>query len=121
MSANAGQLLVARKHLTLAPGANDIDTGLKQNDRSFGNMSNGEPADGALPPGGPSSRVQVVPLAPTANWTGVTHTDPFYNATTGTVHVVFTNAGGQPVDVNVLFWNPAAIVGPCQGDFYVAP
>jgi hypothetical protein len=130
MSKNAGELLWRRRHITLAPGVQVVDTGLTQVNRSFAGMSLNEPplgvtiappgpADGALP----ASRVQVIPMSPyIPTWNDITHGEPFVDPATGTVKVTFNNAtpGSPPpsVTVNVLFWDPHAIAGPGDATTY---
>lgn len=140
MSTNAGQLLVVRQRLTLpafddqvvGSGVLDVDTGLCQENRSYGNDSVGEPPDGAsgnqdgglgpIVPPDPSiaSRVQVIPEMPTAAWATVTHGEPYFNTVTKTVHVVFTNSDPGSVEINVCFWMPHSLAGPCECDTYPA-
>ncbi len=126
MSTNAGQLLWRRMRLTLASGSTDIDTGLKQVNKSFGSSSVNEPplgVSGAVaPPDGtpPASRIQVIPLAPTSLWATISHSEPYFNPTTGTVHVTFVNSSEvSAIDLNVLFWDPHTAVGPGQADTYL--
>ncbi len=125
MSKKAGALLWHRMRITLQGGDTDVDTGVTQLGKSFENDSLGEPPLGisgvAPPPSGtlPASRVDVVPMAPTTAWTNITHSEPYFNTTTNTVHVVFTNASA-PIEINVLFWDPHTIVGPGQADTYNA-
>lgn len=109
MAVQNGQLLVNRRQITLATGANDIDTGLRQ--VRIGNAM--------LPDPTLEQRTMVIPLPPTDNWTGITMpSDPTFNASTGTVHVVLDNAGAE-VTLNVLFWAPHTIVCPISIDSYV--
>lgn len=127
MSTNAGTLLWRRMRIpTLPPGSTDIDTGLKQVNKSFGSSSVNEPPLGvsglAAPPDGtpPASRIQVIPLAPTGLWASISHSEPYFNPTTGTVHVTFNNSNeGAIPDLNVLFWDPHTAVGPGQADTYL--
>ena len=122
MSRKAGTLLWRRKKVEFPPstGTIDVDTGLTQVDRSFGDMSPGEPGFGA------PSRVQVVPLAPTANWGSISHGEPFLDPATNTIHVVFS-VGFTPEPpfqlqpLNVLFWDPHSIVGPGDAEAYNPP
>jgi len=124
MSMKAGALLWHRMRITLQSGTTDIDTGVTQLDKSFDNDSIGEPPlgvggtvaplNGTLPP----SRIEVMPMSPTAAWTDITHSEPYFNTTTNTVHVSFTNSGKTPATINVLFWDPHTIVGPGQADTY---
>jgi hypothetical protein len=135
MSTKAGQLLWNRKHLHLVsvegePVELDVDTGLCQVNKAFGESSSSEPPLGvsgtAAPAPGtlPASRVQVIPLAPTAPWALVTHSEPWYSTVTNTVHVTFfapaEMAPETPTDVqiNVLFWDPHTEIGPGQADPY---
>lgn len=127
MSTNAGQLLWNRQRLTLAVGANSIDTGLRQTNQNFGANSVGEPNLGiagvaAPAPGtGPASRVNVIPMAPTAGWANITIGEPWVNTATGTVFVTLTNGGLTPAVVNALFWDPATVAGPGQAATYNPP
>jgi hypothetical protein len=124
MSKKAAALLWNRMRFTVLDGVIDIDTGLTQPNRSFPDYSPGEPplgtsgvatpAPGALPP----SRIMVIPLAPLSAWQGVTHGEPYYNTTTGTIHVQFSN--GVTTEVNGLFWDPHSLVGPGDADTYNA-
>jgi len=124
MSRKAGALLWSRQRITLGAGINDIDTGLMQVSKSFAGQSPNEPSLGVTaaiaPPNGtlPASRVHVIPLAPLARWTDITQGEPYFDSTTQTVHVQLTNNGKPGTEINVLFWNPHAIVGPGQADTY---
>jgi hypothetical protein len=108
--------------ITLAAGLTDVDTGVIQQSKSFpaGEPTLGVsaaapgPADGALP----VSRINVLPMAPTAAWANVTHGEPYLNTTTGTIHVEFNNAGEVAVTINVLVWNPSTLASPGQADTY---
>jgi len=126
MSRKDGALLWNRQRIALPFGVTDVDTGLTQVSKTFADQSPNEPilgiistvspVPGTLPP----SRVHVIPLAPTLEWVpDVTHSEPYFNPMTGTVHVEFTN-NGRPVTVNVLFWDPHTLVGPGQADTYNA-
>lgn len=131
MSTNAGQLLVHRMHIALSPDllANDIDTGLCQENRSYENDSVNEPVDGApgnansflgpvvAPDPSVPSRVMVIPQAPYGDWAGITHGEPYFNTITKTVHVVFITPQA-PIELNVLFWMPHSLAGPIQADLY---
>lgn len=105
-------------------GEVDVDTGLTQLNKSFAAQSPGEPPLGiagtAEPAGGalPASRVMVIPMAPLAAWDDITHGEPYFNTTTGTVHVVFTYATEGEITINVLFWDPHTMVGPGEADPY---
>ena len=118
----AGQLLVARKRLNLAAGVlTNVDTGLTQ--KSFAFPSGDAPigVEQALPPADgadPASRVMVIPLAPTLQWAGVTHGEPYLDTDTNTIHVVFLNNSEGAVDINVLFWLPHSGIGPVEADTY---
>jgi hypothetical protein len=129
MGKKAGALLWRRERITLAPGVTTVDTGLTQLTKNFADLSPNEPplGVGAAPPGPadgtlPASRVMVIPMAPTASWASVTHGEPFVNSTTGNVNVTFNNAvsPAAPVTINVLFWDPHALIGPGQADTYHA-
>jgi len=123
MGRKAGALLWNRTTVTFPPnvGTVDVDTGLTQPNRSFDAYSPSEPGlDTDVTIG---SRVQVVPLSPIANWAGKIHGEPFFNPTTGTVHVVISiglipEPPFQIAPVNVLFWDPHSIVGPGDADTY---
>jgi len=106
MAEQAGHLLINRQRITLAAGDNDIDTGLKQTALNFD------------PDPNMADRTMVLPMAPLDNWAGVTHENPYYDAGTGTVHVVINNPGGEPVVINVLFWDPHTSIGPIDVDDY---
>lgn len=128
MSRKSGALLWRRMHLTFALGQTfaDIDTGLTQVNKSFAGMSLGEPplGDGIVP-----SRVQVIPLAPTANWTNIGISEPTFDPVTGTVHVTVFWTGPIPEppgqvqmpDLNVLFWDPHSLASPGDADTYNLP
>ena len=117
MSKNAGNLLWNRRRITVSVTV-DIDTGLTQVGRSFGNSSQSEPPFGVngtvSPPDGtlPASRVQVIPMAPLSKWATITHGEPYFNTTTGTVHVQFATGEGPVTNLNVLFWDPHTVAGP---------
>ncbi len=121
MSDISGNLLWNRKRITLDAGDNDIDTKLQQASRAFapgdpilGISGTTPPADGTLP----ASRVMVIPMAPTANWALVTHGEPWFDTTTGTVHVKMAFSGEVSVEINVLFWDPDTKIGPGLADTY---
>jgi hypothetical protein len=124
MGKKAGALLWNRMRLTLANGLTDVDTGLTQLNKSFDSESVGEPPlgvnDTAAPAPGtlPASRIQVVPMAPTALWVDISHSEPYFNTTTGTIHVEFSNSGKTPAGINVLFWDPHSMIGPGDADPY---
>lgn len=127
MSKKAGQLLWNRQRMTLAGGVTTIDTGLTQVSRSFESESIGEPPLGVTvaPPGPadgmlPASRIQVIPMAPLEDWSGITHGEPFVDPATNTVKVTFTNTSSPPSTVtpNVLFWDPHSMMGPGDADTY---
>lgn len=119
MGLKAGALLWSRKKLTLDPGVNPAtDTGLRQVLQNFGDMSIDEPrinqfvgSDGSTI----GSRIQVIPLVPTSNWANVAHSEAFL-AADGSIRVIFTNNGPNPVTINVLFWNPHSLIGPGDAD-----
>ena|SRR5258706_2668738 len=119
MSNKAGTLLWNRQRITLPagsqgnPSVTDIDTGLQQPNLQFGQSSTTEPDL--------ARRTQVMPMVPTAEWTGITHGEPFVDATTHTVHVVFTNPALADHVINVLFWDPHTTIGPGSADAYNPP
>lgn len=112
MSKNAGTLLWRRMRITLAAGSSlgpsvtDVDTGVTQTGKAFASMSNDEPSFGT------PSRIQICPMAPTAQWANVTHAEPVFNTTTNTIHVVFSNAALSARTINVFVWDPDAKIGP---------
>jgi hypothetical protein len=120
MSTKAGTLLWNRMRIDVPgsvgnggpPGTLDVDTGLRQVNQSFAGMSPGEPSFGD------PSRVQVIPMVPTANWTPITHGEPFLDPATGTIHVVFANTLNNDSEINVLFWDPHSMIGPGEADTY---
>jgi hypothetical protein len=128
MSTKAGALLWNRMRIDVDIAA-DIDTGLTQVGKGFAGMSPNEPTlgvEGTVPPADgalPASRVQVIPLAPLSKWADIVHSEPYFNTTTGTVHVRFVSTlEGTITDLNVLFWDPHSMVGPGEADTYnVAP
>lgn len=129
MSVKAGQLLWHRVQINLPVFVSEWDTGLTQLNRAFGNSSAGEPVFGDTPfPADPDagSRIQVIPLAPLSAWAGVLVAEPFFDPTTQTVHVLFGNFGPggdvapQPTTINVLFWNPATLIGPGKAMRYLS-
>lgn len=112
MSKKSGQLLWNRQHVNLPAGPFTLDTGLTQLNRAWANSSADEPGfDGP-------SRIQVIPMAPLAAWADVTHGEPTFNPATQTVRVTFFNASEGPTTLNVLFWDPATVVGPGEADLY---
>lgn len=130
MSTKAGQLLWNRQRIDLNGDGigTPINTGLTQINKGFNSDSIEEPPLGAVglapPPDGtrPASRVHVMPLAPTFKWSGVTHSEPYFNPTTGTVWVNFyVDVEGGVQDLNVLFWDPHSLVGPGEADPYNTP
>lgn len=128
MSTKAGTLLWNRQRLTLPPGFSSIDTGLRQVNKSFADMSPNEPPLGveAAPPGPPdgtlpASRVHVIPMAPLSVWSTITHGEPFVNPATGTVWVTFNSNNEGSVQINALFWDPHSMVGPGQAAPYNPP
>jgi len=123
MSAKAGQLLWNRQRITLQPGTTQHNTGLQQTllsmDPPLGiSIASPGPSDGTLP----ASRVMVLPEAPLEPWVSglVTTGEPYLNPATGTVWVTFNVTLG-PVTINVLFWDPATIVGSGSADAYNPP
>lgn len=119
MGLKAGALLWNRMRFTVPSGANggppgilDVDTGITQVNKSFADMSPGEP--GFDDP----SRIQVVPMMPIGNWTNITHGEPYFDPATGTIHVEFAKAGIGAVELNALFWNPHSLVGPGDAETY---
>jgi hypothetical protein len=120
MSIKAGHLLWNRRRLELAAGDTNIDTGLIQVIKAFapGEPTLGESGVAPPPPAtGAVSRVQVIPMAPITGWTNITHSEPYLDTTTNTIHVVFTNAGAL-VAINVLFWIPHTINSPGSAEHY---
>jgi hypothetical protein len=126
MGRKAGTLLWNRMRINVPAGVGfDVDTGLTQVNKSFPDMSPGEPPLGVsgvvAPVGGtpPASRIEVIPLSPISKWASITHSEPYFNTTTSTVHVAF-NSGGETgvADLNVLFWDPHSMVGPGDADTY---
>lgn len=118
MSTKNGQLLVSRQQITLAPGANVIDTGLRQVNHSFGSSSVGEPDL--------AERTMVVPLpgsaSATGNWGQVTLTAGPSIGPDGTVILTLTWAGSEGTGkYNVLFWAPHTSIGPVDAAPYIAP
>jgi hypothetical protein len=127
MSTKAGALLWNRQRITLPAGLTTIDTGLRQVNKAFNNMSLDEPPLGVsvAPPGPadgtlPASRIMVVPMSPISTWANITHGEPFVDPATGTVKVTFNNSGASTT-VNVLFWDPHSIPGPGQANTYHQP
>jgi hypothetical protein len=124
MSTNAGNLLWNRQLLTLQPGITDVDTGLTQVQLDFAQSSVNEPFLGIpgtaapLPGSLPASRVQVIPMAPLVGWQGITHSEPYFNTNTNTVHVAFNNTNEVQASFNVLFWDPDTKIGPGQATPY---
>lgn len=125
MSTKAGQLLWNRMQIdiTSIEGGTPIDTGLTQINKGFAADSVNEPSlgtSGIAPPfpgTGAPSRVQVIPMAPLDKWNGVTHSEPYFNTVTKTVHVQFYSL--NPVqDLNVLFWDPHSAIGPGEAKTY---
>lgn len=122
-----------RMRISINAATLEVDTGLTlaSYERAFRRSSATEPqfdTDGAI-----GSRIQVIPLAPLNAWLGgfvgggtaISHGEPFLDATTGTIHVVFTagrTAGAEgvvvPATFNVLFWNPHSLSGPGAADTY---
>jgi hypothetical protein len=117
----AGQLLWSRLHLEILgfgqsgpPVVVEIPTGLTQLNRAWNNSSSDEP-DFSTP-----SRIQVIPLAPLDPWVAgfITHTEPFLDPTSNTIHVLISNANGFEHAINVLFWDPHTVMGPGVADEY---
>jgi len=116
MSVNAGQLLWNRQQISVTAGSPlVVNTGLKQQSQAFGNSSvNEPPLDGSSV----GSRVQVIPLPPTAAWATVTISEPTVDGS-GNINVTFTNtAEAGTVVLNVLFWDPHTSIGPGQATKY---
>jgi hypothetical protein len=118
----SGTLLWNRQHLSFTSlETRDIDTGLTQSNLALANDPPlGIPGPAAPAPGEtPASRVHVIPMAPIGAWSNITHGEPYYNTTTGTVHVVFTNGLESNVtDLNVLFWDPHTSISPGDAATY---
>lgn len=136
MSLKAGALLWNRTTVAFAPNANsvEVDTGIIQENKSFDGMSPNEPGLDVrtiVVANGPDitigSRVQVIPVSPYSAWTNIIHGEPFVDATTNTVHVVFIHSGLVPEPpfqfppFNVLFWDPHSVTSPGQADTYNPP
>lgn len=129
MSRKAGALLWNRMQILLSTdNPTDVDTGITQPNRSFPDYSPNEPPLGVetVPPGPPAgtlpaSRIQVIPMSPTVNWLDVTHGEPYFDPTTGTIHVNFSTTPIPDIFINVLFWDPHSIVGPGEADTYNPP
>lgn len=115
MALQAGQLLIRRMQLALAPGATDVDTGLVQANLGV----NPDPPVGGVD-GVTASRVMVDVLPPWPAWANLTVSEPVLDPVTKTVHVIFTNAGGT-AHINVLFWDPHTLMGPVDADVYTIP
>lgn len=118
MSTKNGQLLVSRQQITLVPGANVIDTGLRQVNHSFGSSSVDEPDL--------AERTMVIPLpasaSATGNWGLVSLTAGPSIGPDGTVILTLTWAGeAGSATYNVLFWAPHTSIGPVEADPYIAP
>ncbi len=118
------QLLWSRQQLTLQVGeTKDVDTGINQGTLAglppLGVSGTAAPAAGTLP----ASRIQVIPMAPLSKWSdgNIINGEPYWNTTTGTVHVEFSNTGGSSVYFNVLFWDPHSMIGPGDAAVYGAP
>lgn len=115
MSKIAGQLLWNRVHDTVpaqvdqTPGTLTINTQIAQVSKAFGD-------DPALV--GEPTRIQVIPLCPTASWTYITHGEPVL--VNGQYQITFTNTDTNPAVINVLFWDPHSHVGPGMADYYNA-
>jgi len=135
MGKKAGTLLWNRMRITIPgavnggpPGTFNANTGLIQENKSFDGMSPLEPAldeRTIVVAMGPDitigSRVQVIPMSPLAEWTPITHGEPFLDPVTNTVHVLFSNAGVGARTLNVLFWDPHSMIGPGSADTYNPP
>lgn len=53
----------------------------------------------------------VIPLPPLGNWYLMSHGDPFVDGD-GDIAVTFTNGGGRPITINVLFADFHTLAGP---------
>ena len=101
----------------------EIDTLLEQQNLNF----YPDPPLGGVEPSaevvnGIASRVMVLVMAPVAGWDDITHDEPLLDATTGTVHVTFTNGHvGEERTFNVLFWDPHTSVCPVNAHTYHVP
>lgn len=130
MSTKTGQLLWSRQTISVPGGGGSlaVDTHLTQLNRAFAGSSDDEPGLGTeslIPPNpatAAASRIQVIPQMPLTEWSGVTHSEPYFNPTTQTVWVTFTTslASRPPAALTVLFWNPHTLAGPGAADNYNA-
>lgn len=119
MSAKAGTLLWNRVHVTFPPNVStvDVDTGIKQVNKSFADQSPNEPDLG--------QRLQIIPEAPRNSWNSIQVSEPTLDPVTGTLHVTFTGphpeGSFQLPAINVLFWDPHTVAGPGDADTYNPP
>jgi hypothetical protein len=101
----AGNLLWSRRHITLAAGANVVDTFIKQVDAS------NPPLEGTVV----GSSVQIIQLPDINGWYSVTAiSEP--TVVNGTVRVTLTSSG--IADINVLFLNLQTVAGPGSANQY---
>lgn len=75
------------------------------------------PLPGALP----ASRLMVIPLSPTNNWSSITMpTEPLWNITTRTAWITLANSNELlPVEINLLVYDPLRH-GPGKADTYTS-
>lgn len=129
MGRKSGTLLWNRMQVALSTDlTTDVDTGITQLNRSFPDYSPNEPPLGVqtVPPGPPNgslpaSRVQVIPLSPLGSWLDISHGEPYFDPTTGTIHVNFSVTPIEGTLMNVFFWDPHSMAGPGEADPYNDP
>ncbi len=77
-----------------------------------------------VPPPGttPASRLMILPLPPTRNWDDITiPTEPFFHTATQTAWFTLTNTHETlPVEINLLAWDPLRSF-PGKADTYTSP
>jgi len=115
MALQNGSLVKHRMRVTLQGGAQDVDTGLRTKVQAY----KPDPPLNGSQLNQIASRVMVIPLAPIDNWAGVTHEEPFIDAATQTVHVLFNLPNEGPIEINVLFDAVHTLEGPVSCDTYM--
>lgn len=101
MALQAGNLLINRRHLTLAAGVTSITTGIKVSSNNL---------DPQLP-----ARLMVLVMPPTSNWNAINAmSEPYMSGTDLIVDFSCTSA----TTINVLFFLPHSIIGPVSADDY---
>lgn len=109
MAVQSGQLLWNRRQISIGLITPiDVDTGIRITNRAL------------APDPDIARQLEIIALPRLDVWDRVTFQEPFFDPTTGTVHVLMARAGGvDSVTFNVLFVMPHTLAGPMTADTYL--